>query len=95
MSDLTDLRIFIVSMLRPIINEAIRESMDEQTKKTNQKIAFYSPIEFSKRTSVPYSTVIYRCKTARLKARQDMPNGTWLIHASELERYINEANNGI
>jgi hypothetical protein len=52
---------------------------------------FYTPKEFSHITGLKYSTVIYRCKVGRLKARQDDPNCSWQINASELERFKNEA----
>ncbi len=53
---------------------------------------FYTPKEFSHLTGIKYSTVVYRCKMGKLKARQDTPCSTWQIHVDELERYRNEAN---
>lgn len=53
---------------------------------------FYSPKEFSYKTGIKYSTVVYRCKIGGLKARQDYPGCSWLIYKSELERFIQEAN---
>lgn len=56
---------------------------------------FYSPKEFSAKTSMPYSTVVYKCKMGKLKAFQDSPNCSWLIDASELERYITLAESNV
>ena len=53
---------------------------------------FYNPKEFAYKTGMKYSTVIYRCKMGKLKARQDAPNCSWLIYSSEIERLIQEAN---
>jgi len=52
---------------------------------------FYTPKEFSHITGLKYSTVVYRCKTGKLKARQEDPSCSWQIDASELERFKNEA----
>jgi|GEM_PF-3675763 len=52
---------------------------------------FYTPKEFSHITGLKYSTVVYRCKVGKLKARQDEPSCSWQIDASELERFKNEA----
>lgn len=52
---------------------------------------FYSPKEFESKTGIPYSTVVHRCNTGKLKAFQESPNCSWLIYASELERYRNQA----
>ena len=54
--------------------------------KINPIKEFYSPKEFAQKTSIPYSTVVYKCSTGKLKAFQESPNGSWLIYASELER---------
>lgn len=59
--------------------------------KINPLKDFLTPKEFSHKTGIPYSTVVHRCKSGKLKARQDEPNCTWLIHSSELSRYNNEA----
>lgn len=53
---------------------------------------FYTPKEFEAKTGIPYSTVVYKCNTGKLKAIQDSPNCSWLIHSSELERLVKEAN---
>jgi len=59
-------------------------------KQTAGKV-FYTPKEFSHYTGLKYSTVVYRCKVGRLKARQDSPSCSWQIDASELDRFKNEA----
>lgn len=41
--------------------------------KRNPKKEFYTPKEFSYVTGMKYSTVVYRCNTGTLKARQDSP----------------------
>lgn len=53
---------------------------------------FYTTKEFSKITGIPYSSIVYRCSTGKLKARQDEPNCSWQICASEIERYKSESN---
>jgi hypothetical protein len=60
--------------------------------KLKNRKEFYSPKEFSYKTGMKYSTVIYRCKMGKLKARQDDPNCSWSIYSSEIERFIQEAN---
>lgn len=57
----------------------------------NPPKAFYSIPEFSNLTGIPKGTVNYKCKVGLLKARQDAPNSTWLIDASEIERYRKES----
>jgi len=95
MNDLTDLRIFISSLLRPIINEAIKEHLGTQKEDTSQKVQFFSPKEFAHLTGLKYSTIIYKAKTGALKARQDGPSCSWQISATELDRFKNEANENI
>lgn len=56
---------------------------------------FYTPKEFGRETGMKYTTVIYRCKVGKLKARQDAPKCLWSIDSSELERYIQEANENL
>jgi hypothetical protein len=56
---------------------------------------FYTPKEFAQKTGLKYSTIIYKCATGKLKATQDSPNCTWLIFASELERFRNQAEGNI
>ncbi len=60
--------------------------------KINPLKEFYTPKEFEAKTGIPYSTVVYKCNTGKLKAIQDSPNCSWLIHSSELERLVKEAN---
>ena len=59
--------------------------------KLKNRKEFYSPKEFAHATGMKYSTVIHRCKTGRLKARQDGPNCSWSIYSSEIDRLIHEA----
>jgi len=61
----------------------------------NPQKLFLSPKEFSSRTGVAYSTTVKMCCDGRLKARQEIPNGSWLISASELDRYEKEANDNL
>jgi hypothetical protein len=56
---------------------------------------FYSPKEFSFVTGIKYSTVVYRCATGKLKARQETPKSSWQIFATELDRYKEESNQNI
>lgn len=55
--------------------------------KKNPQKTFYTPKEFSHITGMKYSTVVYRCKVGKLKARQDGPNCSWQINADEIERF--------
>lgn len=52
---------------------------------------FFTPKEFSKITGIAYSSVVYRCSTGKLKARQDEPKCSWQICVSEIERYKSES----
>lgn len=81
-----------VGELEIIISETVKNNLIQQSSSLPiiQK-EFYSPKEFSHKTGIPYSTVIYRCKFGKLKARQDDHNCSWQIFASELERYKDEA----
>lgn len=63
--------------------------------KKNSTKEFYSPKEFSTITGIKYSTVVYRCKVRRLRARQDSPKCSWQIYASEIERFKEEANQNL
>lgn len=60
--------------------------------KINPLKEFYTPKEFAHKTGLKYSTIIYKCTTGRIKAFQDSPNCTWLIYATEIDRFINQAN---
>ncbi|MFL5765770.1 MAG: hypothetical protein ACJ77K_17620 [Bacteroidia bacterium] len=77
-----------------LISKTVQSILKDQDTKHNPHIKkeFYSPKEFSHATGIPYSTVVYRCKLGKLKARQDDPNCSWQIFASELDRYKEEAN---
>ncbi len=55
------------------------------------KKEFYTPKEFAKKTGLPYTTIIHYCNTGKLKARQAVPGGAWQIHHSEIDRFIQEA----
>jgi hypothetical protein len=59
--------------------------------KINPLRDFFTPKEFGARIGRPYSTVVYMCKTGKLKAFQESPNCSWLIHSSELERFVKAA----
>ena len=52
---------------------------------------FYTPKEFCHITGQKYSTVIHKCKTGKLRSRQDDAGCSWQIFASEIERYEKEA----
>jgi hypothetical protein len=52
---------------------------------------FYTPKEFAALTGMKYSTVVYRCKIGRIKARQDDPNCSWQIDVTEINRFKEEA----
>lgn len=52
---------------------------------------FYSPKEFSAKTGMKYSTVVYNCKMGKLQARQNSPSSSWQIYASEIDRFRQEA----
>lgn len=56
---------------------------------------FYSPKEFAHVTGIKYSTVVYRCATGKLKARQETAKSSWQIFATEVERYKEESNQNI
>ncbi|WP_276978210.1 helix-turn-helix domain-containing protein [Flavobacterium filum] len=79
--DLTQFEVRIINHIKQIIMS-----------KSNPSSGFLKAAEFAKKTGVSYPTIIRRCKNGKLKARQDEPNCTWLIHSSELERYNMEAN---
>jgi hypothetical protein len=78
-----DLEIFY----QKIVNEVKGLLFD----KKNPQKEFYTPKEFSHICGMKYSTVVYRCKVGKLKARQDNPNSSWSIFASEVERFKTEA----
>lgn len=63
--------------------------------KINPLREFYTPKEFSLKTGMKYSTIVYKCNNGKIKAVQEAPNCTWLIHSSELERMTNEAEKNV
>ncbi len=63
--------------------------------KINPLKDFYTPKEFSHRTGMKYSTVVYKCINGKLKAVQEAPNCSWFIHSSELERLAKEAEKNV
>jgi hypothetical protein len=70
-----------INELRGLILSAINPQKD-----------FLTPKEFSARTGMNYSTVVYKCATGKLKAYQESPNSSWLIDATEIERIRKVAN---
>jgi len=87
-----DLQAILISILSPIIKDAVTENFNNYKKQNSVNKEFYSVKEFAAVTGIKYSTVVYRCKNHRLKARQDGPNCSWQILASEVERYKNDTN---
>lgn len=59
--------------------------------KDSPRKGFYTPKEFGYATGMKYSTILHHCSTGKLKARQDNPNCSWSICASEVERFKEEA----
>lgn len=55
------------------------------------KKEFYTPKEFARKTGLPYTTIIHYCNTGKLKARQATAGGAWLIHRTEIDRFIEDA----
>ena len=82
-----DLELFASKLIEAI------EAKLQKSSSTHKE--FLTPKEFAHLTGMKYSTVVYRCHTGALKARQESPKSTWLIHASELERYIKEADGNL
>jgi hypothetical protein len=88
-----DLQAILISIISPIIKDSITENFENYKKQNSVNKEFYTVKEFAAITGIKYPTVVYRCKNQRLKARQDGPNCSWQILASEVERYKNETNN--
>ncbi|MBA3970947.1 MAG: hypothetical protein H0X46_02170 [Bacteroidetes bacterium] len=81
-----------VGEFETLMSKTVKKHLEQQLKHpANLQKEFYSPKEFGGLTGIPYSTVIFKCKMGKIRARQDEPNGSWLIRGSELERYRNEA----
>jgi hypothetical protein len=82
--------------LQDLINfeHRLMSFLEDNLKKIQKKEDkhFYSPKEFCAVTGLAYSTVIFKCKTGTIKARQDAPKSSWLIPAAEISRFQNEAN---
>lgn len=71
--------------------EAIIKSI---ANKQNENISikkYYTPKEFSEITSIPYSTVVNRCKEGKYKAFQNDFNCSWYIDAKELDKFDKQA----
>ena len=64
-----------INELRGLILSAINPQKD-----------FLTPKEFSARTGMTYSTVVYKCTMGKLKAHQESPNSGWFIVATEIDR---------
>ena len=56
---------------------------------------FYTPVQFSKITGMPYTTIIHYCKTNSIRARQRSKGSPWQILASEVNRFTEEAKNNL
>ena len=84
-----------VNQFEFLISRTVKNNFQEEAKAKlgNLQKEFYSPKEFSSITGIPYSTIVHRCNTGKLKAHQDDPGCSWQILVSELERYKSEANN--
>jgi hypothetical protein len=82
-----------VGELEKLIGTAVKNI--NSSSNTQLQKEFYSPKEFSFITGIKYSTVVYRCATGKLKARQETPKSSWQIFASEVERYKEEANQNV
>ncbi len=74
------------------ILEGVKDIIPEHFR---QKKLFFSPKEFASATGIPYSTILNHCKVGKLMARQNEPNGCWLIPVSEIERFQREAQENI
>lgn len=85
-----------IADLESLITKAVASNLTQiAISKSSAQKEFLSPKEFSHTTGIPYSTIVYRCKIGKLKARQDDPNCSWQIFVSELERYKKEAEENI
>jgi hypothetical protein len=83
-----------IALNQYIFKEILKEQPGTQSNRPSQK-EFYSPKEFVHLTGMKYSTVIYKCKMGKLKARQDDPSCSWQISASEVDRFKKEADQNI
>lgn len=80
-----------VADIEAIIENKIKEVVQTLLISKNQKKEFYSPKEFCDLTGQKYSTVLSKCISGLIKARQDAPGCCWQIHSSAIERYRKEA----
>lgn len=82
-----------VSQLQELITSTMKNGNSSGNNQLEKQ--FYSPKEFSFITGIKYSTVVYRCATGKLMARQETPKSSWQIFATEVERYKEESNKNI
>ncbi len=82
-----------VAELEKLISAAMKNISSSGNSQIQKE--FLSPKEFSFITGLKYSTVVYRCATGKLKARQESPKSSWQIYASEIDRYKNESNQNL
>lgn len=80
--------------LNSFSEEIINKVINYFTPILPQQKVFLTPKEFASVCGLKYSTVIYKCKTGVLKARQDGANCCWQISTEELKRYKKEAESG-
>ena len=80
-----------VKDLESLYQRLVKDISQLLSQKAVAEKAFFTPKEFSFITGMKYSTVIYRCKIGKLKARQDSPNCSWLISGEEVERFKSES----
>jgi hypothetical protein len=79
-----------LQLFRRQLLDDVKKLLLDNKQDTGRK--FYTPKEFCALTGMKYSTVAYRCKVGRLKARQDSPNCSWQIDVTEVARLTREAN---
>ena len=83
-----------VGEFEKLISSAMKNLSGSSVNNQLQK-QFYSPKEFSFITGIKYSTVVYRCATGKLKARQETAKSSWQIFVTEVDRYKEESNQNI
>lgn len=82
-----------VAELEKLLSNAIKNTNSSSGNQLQKE--FLSPKEFAYVTGIKYSTVVYRCTTGKLKARQETPKSSWQIFATEVDRYKEESNQNI
>jgi hypothetical protein len=82
-----------VGELEKLITSAMKNNNTSGNSQLQKQ--FYSPKEFAFITGYKYSTVVYRCTSGKLKARQETPKSSWQICATEVERYKEESNQNL